>query len=338
VSVPWEEHEGVFTLDETVFAFTGHVLFGRFWREEVSVPSATLRVVSPDGYDETQRRAITSWIAKAGNVVSLATGRFPTDRAQVVVVPTGGFRFGHTGRSGGASILFFMPDDIAPGDLGTDWIAIHEFSHLLHPFVEREDAWLSEGLATYLQEVLRVRAGMLSAADAWRRLYEGAALGRDADGNLASETQRMPFAGNYRTVYWAGAAIALMIDVDLRTRSEGRSSLESALAVVSRRPDVMQRPATAASLLAALDAAVGERTCQEVAKRYLEGRALPDLADLYRRLGLLGAQSSGGPETQLFAEPNASAPLAGVRNAIMAGQRDRIAKTPAEDAEERQQK
>jgi hypothetical protein len=279
--------------------------------------------VSPDGYDGDQRRAIVNWISKAGNVVSLATGRFPTDRAQVIVVPTGGFRFGHTGRSGGASILFFMPDDIAPGDLGTDWIAIHEFSHLLHPFVQREDAWLSEGLATYLQEVLRVRAGMLSASDAWRRLYEGALLGRDADGDLASETQRMPYAGNYRTVYWAGAAIALMIDVDLRTRSAGRSSLESVLAVVSRRAEVMQRPATAESLLAALDEAAGGRTCREVAGRYLEGHALPDLAELYRKLGLLDANRDGA--AALLAQPRRDAPLAGVRTAIMRAGAESIA-------------
>jgi hypothetical protein len=315
VSVPWEEHAGVFTLDETAFSFTGHALFGRFWREDIRVPSATLSLVSPDGYDDAQRRAIVNWIANAGNVVSLATGRFPTDRAQVIVLPTGGFRFGHTGRSGGASIVFFMPDDVAPGDLGTDWIAIHEFSHLLHPFVQRDGAWLSEGLATYLQEVLRVRAGMLSAQDAWRRLYEGASLGRDADGSLASETQRMRYAGNYRTVYWAGAAIALMIDVDLRTRSEGRASLESALAVVSQRADVMQRPATAESLLTALDEAVGGRTCRTVARRYLDGGALPDLTDLYRQLGLLEANS--GPAGALLPKPSDAAPLAWVRTAIM---------------------
>jgi hypothetical protein len=316
VSVPWKEHTGVFKLDETAFSFTGHALFGRFWRETISVPAATLTVVSPDGYDDVQRKAIVNWIARAGNVVSLATGRFPTDRAQVIVLPTGGFRFGHTGRSGGASILFFMPDDVAPGDLGTDWIAIHEFSHLLHPFVQRDGAWLSEGLATYLQEVLRARAGMLRPMDAWRRLYEGASLGRDADGNLTSETQRMPYAGNYRTVYWAGAAIALMIDVDLRTRSEGRSSLEKALAVVSQRADVMRRPATAESLLAALDEAVGGRTCREVAKRYLEGRALPDLAGLYRQMGLLEAKPEGG-ESALLATPSMNAPLGWVRAAIM---------------------
>ncbi|HET6336484.1 MAG TPA: hypothetical protein VFG30_24845 [Polyangiales bacterium] len=328
VSVPWREQAGVYTLDETAFSFTGHALFGRFWREEIAVPSATISVVSPEGYSDAQRKLITAWITNAGNVVSLATGRFPIERAQVIVLPTGGFRFGHTGRSGGASVLFFIPDDVGPENLRNDWIAIHEFSHLLHPFVQREDAWLSEGLATYLQEVLRVRAGMMSAEDAWRRLYEGAALGRDADGSLGSETQRMPYAGNYRTVYWAGAAIALMVDVELRMRSGGRESLDSALAVVSKRPELMSKPATAESLLAGLDESVGGRTCRDVAQRYLAGRTLPDLADLYRQLGLLDAAAPTPTPGPVQLKRHANAPLAWIRDAIMAAHEARAQSSP----------
>jgi predicted metalloprotease with PDZ domain len=217
-----------------------------------------------------------------------------------------------------------MPDDIGPESLRNDWIAIHEFSHLLHPFVQREDAWLSEGLATYLQEVLRVRAGMMSADEAWRRLYEGAALGRDADGSLSSETQRMPYAGNYRTVYWAGAAIALMVDVELRRRSEGRESLDSALASISRRTDLMSKPATAESLLAGLDASLGGRTCSDVAQPYIAGRGLPDLTDMYRQLGLLDATAPMPTSWPVQLKQSANAPLAWIRDAIMAVQKSPV--------------
>lgn len=322
VSVPWREQDGVYALDETAFAFTGHALFGSFQKQQVAAPSAMLSIVTPPGFSEAQRGQIATWVANAAQVVSLATGRFPVDAAQVIVVPTPGFRFGHTGRSGGASILFLLPSDVELADLRADWIAVHEFSHLLHPFVQREDAWLSEGLATYLQEVLRVRAGMLDAHDAWRRLYEGAALGRDAPGDLRSETRRMQHAANYQTVYWAGAAIALMIDVELRTRSQGKVSLDVALTGLSNRPEFMQRPASAQSLLAALDAAVSGQTCHDVAQRYLTGRELPDLRDLYGRLGLLETRPSelaaGVSPREVQRNPRADAPLAWVAAAIMA--------------------
>jgi hypothetical protein len=311
VSLPWPEREGAYVLDESAFAFTGHAMFGRFERQQVQVPSGTIQLDMPAGFDQTRRAWLARWLANAGEVVSLATGRFPVREAQVIVLPTQGsfFRFGHTGRSGGASILLFMPSDIELASLREDWIAIHEFSHLLHPFVRREDAWLSEGLATYLQEVLRVRAGMLDADSAWRRMYDGAALGRDAPGNLPSETLRMAHAANYQTVYWAGAAIALMADVELRRRSQGRASLDSALAALAEQPELMQASASAESLLGALDRASGDSAFRDVAARYLKGRELPDLTELYRELGLR--------------EERESAPLAWVRDAIMAKRRER---------------
>jgi hypothetical protein len=311
VSVPWPEQDGAYVLDETAFAFTGHAMFGRFERQQVSVASGMIQLDTPAGFDQARRAWLAAWLSNAGEVVSLATGRFPVPRAQVIVLPTGAsaFRFGHTGRSGGASIVLFMPSDVELASLREDWIAIHEFSHLLHPFVRREDAWLSEGLATYLQEVLRVRAGMLDASAAWRRMYEGAALGRDAPGNLSSETLRMAYAANYQTVYWAGAAIALMADVELRRRTQGRASLDSALAAIADQPEFMQAPASADSLIDALDRTSGESAFRDVAARYLNGRELPDLSELYRELGL--RQERG------------DAPLAWVRDAIMAKRKDR---------------
>jgi predicted metalloprotease with PDZ domain len=158
---------------------------------------------------------------------------------------------------------------------------------------------------------------MMSADDAWRRLYEGAALGRDADGSLSSETQRMPYAGNYRTVYWAGAAIALMVDVELRKRSQGKESLDGALATISQRADIMSKPATADSLLEQLDSAVGGHVCSGVAQRYVTGRALPDLADLYRQLGLLGASAPSPTSEPVQLQQHADAPLGWIRDAIM---------------------
>ena len=41
----------------------------------------------------------------------------------------------------------------------------------------------------------------------------------------------MPFEHNYQRVYWAGAAIALMIDVELRERSHGELTVGEMLAL-----------------------------------------------------------------------------------------------------------
>jgi hypothetical protein len=314
VSVPWPRSGTEYVLEESAFAFTGHVAFGRFDERTVEVPGGALDVVLLEGFSQAARGLVEAWLANAGLVVAQVTGRFPVARAQVIVMPSSAtgseVRFGHTGRSGGASIMLFTPAEVSLEMLRSDWVAIHEFSHLLHPFVVRPDAWLSEGLATYLQEVLRVRSGMLPAEEAWRRLYEGAQRGQDAEGTLGEESRRMAHSFNYQTVYWAGAAIALMADVELRRRSEGRQSLENALGGLALRPDTMESPATAQSLIAALDAAVGAPVFHEITARFLGGEQLPDLTVLYRELGLIDADGTWQRDPR--------APLGWVRDAITA--------------------
>jgi hypothetical protein len=314
VSAPWPQQGADFVLDESAFAFTGHLVFGHFEQRRVEVPGAALSMVLMDGFDEPTRSLIAPWLASAGVMVAQAGGAFPAPHLQVIVVPTSPstfpIHFGHTGRSGGGSIVLFMPTDMDREQFRSDWIAVHEFAHLLHPFVQRGDAWLSEGLATYLQEVLRVRAGLLPQEQAWRRLYEGAQLGRETDQSLTQETRMMAYAGNYQRVYWAGAAIALMADVELRRKTDGRVTLDQVLASLTRDRVGAQRGLSAGELLREMDRRAGVSVFQDLASRYLAGGHLPDLSALYRELGLLDGSDS-------LAAPRA-APLAWVRDAIMA--------------------
>ncbi len=50
---------------------------------------------------------------------------------------------------------------------------VHELSHLLHPVIDGYDRWLSEGIASYYQNVLRARAGLRSAQWSWDALHAG---------------------------------------------------------------------------------------------------------------------------------------------------------------------
>lgn len=314
VSVPWAlspAHDGSYVLDERAFAFTGHVVLGELEARAIPAPGTQLRAVIMPGFSEPARAKLAAWLERSAASASAPGGVFPVPDAQVIVVPTSPssfpIHFGHTGRSGGASIVLFVPTDVEEAHLQDDWIAIHEFSHLWHPFIRREDAWLSEGLATYLQEVLRVRAGIVPAAQAWQRLYEGAELGRDSARDLQEETRRMPFEHNYQRVYWAGAAIALMLDVELRERSGGAVSLPQLLARLrsARRP--FTHAWSADELLRELDRLSGLSLCEALAARHVHG-TLPDLGELYQQLGVR-ASGEGG---------KMPAPLAWVRDAIMA--------------------
>ena len=315
VSTPWRElpdKPHSFALDESAFAFTGHVVLGEYEAHALSLPGAHMRVAVMPGFPASTTRLIAPWLMRAGQVASLPGARFPVPNAQVVVVPTSPSAFpiffGHTGRSGGASIVLFLPTDIDADQLQADWIAVHEFSHLWHPFIRRQDAWLSEGIATYWQEVLRARAGLISREQVWQRLYEGAELGRQASASLAEETLRMPHAHNYQIVYWAGAAIALMLDVELRAQSAGRLSLDLILSRLREQPELYLRARTAHELLQAFDRLAGMPVCAALASRHMHGE-LPELRSLFEQLGVARAPD-GSTRT--------AAPLAWVRDAILA--------------------
>jgi predicted metalloprotease with PDZ domain len=97
----------------------------------------------------------------------------------------------------------------------------------------------------------------------------------------------MAFEPNYRRVYWAGAAIVLMIDVELRKASGGELSLDVLLSRLQARRALFSHSWSARELLTTFDELAGMLACQGVTSRYLEGGCrLPDLAALYGELGI----------------------------------------------------
>jgi hypothetical protein len=327
-SVPWQRDESCsgpdcgYVLDPTALAFYAFAVFGQFESEQIAVPGATIDVAVLAGLPPQARASIAPWLETAAHAASLAFGRFPRKRAQVVVIPAPAssepVRFGMMNRGGGASAAMRLPVNAERDALERDWVALHEFCHLLHPFVAHEDAWLPEGLATYFQEVLRARSGMQPETTAWRRLFDGARLGRGAEGSLAQESAGMFASASFKTVYWAGAAFALIADVEVRRHTHGRLSLDGVLQRLAPYFRSQPRVFTAAEVMARMDAVVGAPLFAPLMQRWVQGPELPQLDALYTQLGV-----SVSGETVQFA---ADAEDSWIRSAIM--QREAEAEPP----------
>jgi hypothetical protein len=291
VQLPWPERPGGgYTLDTSAFAFYGFAAFGRFDVEHVTAPAATIDVAVLEGLSEATRTHIVPWIEAAARIASQPLGRFPREHATIVVVPTPSgdpVRFGIATRGGGASILLLVSPDAQLEPLVHDWIAVHEFSHLMHPFVSREDAWLSEGLATYYQEIARVRGGVLSEAEAWRRIYDGSLLATGARGSLADESAHVFERRAFPRVYWAGASFALLADAELRLRTGGKTTLDDVIRGLHACCAREARPTPARQVIARMDQIAGVPVFSELMQRWVLGPHLPELSALYTRLGLL---------------------------------------------------
>jgi len=241
---------------------------------------------------------VQRWIGDAVEQVVGAFGRLRSPRLLVILSPTPGGgepRFGVAYHGGGEALLLHIGEETAAGDVRDDWIGQHEAVHTGLPRFRKEDAWLSEGLATYYQCVLRARSGHLTGADAWWELADGCRRGASRTGShtLENDSSEMGRRHAYWRVYWSGAAIALLWDVELRR--EHSRTLDQALAALHAAP-ANSTPLSATDALDHLDAWLGEPLFSRIAREHLASASFPAVADTLAYLGAsLGGVDDAAP-------------------------------------------
>jgi predicted metalloprotease with PDZ domain len=186
-------------------------------------------------------------------------------------------------------------------------------------------------LATYYQNVLRARSGLLTPAQAWDRLAEGFQRGAKAqdDETLEGVASNMHRSHAFQRVYWAGAAYWLTVDRDLRRASSGAMNLETALSHFRDCCLPAYREWTPEEFVGRLDALAGSGVFSARYREFAGMRQFPDWKKVYDDLGIV----TGG-ERLAFAP---TAPDASIREAIMAAARptDAAPTAPAAKAKPR---
>ena len=313
-SSPWPR------VEENIYAplpgpswWSSRTAVGPFEQRNIPLPGAQLQLALAGDFSPAQADTMAAFVQRAANAVVPVLGHFPRPSLQVLVVPIGArsepVPWAHVTRGGGPAVEFFVDADRPLTEFDADWTATHEFSHFLLPYVAYNDRWLSEGLASYFQNVLRARDGRLAEQAAWQRLHDGFERGRRASKDESLIAAARGGRGNTMRVYWAGAALLLQADVALRRQSGDSWSLDAALQAFNGccvEPGASWR---ARDLLRKLDQLTGTGVFEELYQQQVLDTRFADLSGLYRELGL---QVRGG---QVIL--NDQAPLAGVRRAIM---------------------
>jgi hypothetical protein len=312
-SLPWPQRGARYVLGSDAFRFDSYAAFGRFTPLHIEHRGVEVEVAALDGPLRLDAASTERWVRGVIDLASGMDGQFPTSRAQILLVPAGAYAqpvvFGMVARGGAGSILLFVSSEADETALAGDWVLPHELSHLFLPFVRRQHAWLPEGLATYYQEVLRARAGVVSELDTLRDLAAALASAEQqgTGRTLAEESTAMYETAAFRAVYWGGAAYFLMADVELRRRSEGAVSLDSVLHALRTSPR-REEKFTDRTLLAHMDELAGMDVFVPLAEAALS-RPFPDYAPL---LEALGVDRQGGLQL------DDTAPLAAIRRGIFA--------------------
>ena len=235
------------------------------------------------------------WLRSASGNVSLAYGRFPVPSPRIVVVPTGNspwggnspVPFGRVTRNGEEKVEFFVNAERPIEEFYDDWTATHEFSHLMLPYVSGRHKWISEGFASYYQNVLMSRAGRYTPKRAWTKLHEGFERGRASRPELSLNDAAASGIRRARMkIYWSGAAIALLADIELRERSGGEESLDVALDRLQECCLPSDRTWSGPELFARLDSLVEEPVFMPLYRRHANSAGFPDVGPAFQRLGI----------------------------------------------------
>jgi len=313
VAVPWPGDPRGYRVPETAFTMRGAGAFGKLERETMRVGGAELDLVSLGGGFGERAPLVTQWMQRSASALTQLHDGFPVPRVMALLLPQPGsdVGFGMALRGGGPTVMIMVGSSVTPEALDADWTAVHELFHLSAPRFHSKDVWLSEGLATYYTYILMARAGMTKEQGAWDDLQDGFRRGsrRGTGRTLRQESIDMHETHAYQRVYWSGAALSLLADVELRKRGvEG--GLDGPLRELARCCARSEEAWSAEQFAAFVDQKTGASVVAPLFERYIDRANFPETAEILAALGVKGA----GREMTLAAD----APRAAVRSAMTA--------------------
>jgi predicted metalloprotease with PDZ domain len=293
--------------DASVLEDASFSAFGPLFVTEVPAGDSTVLLgVAPQGLKLTEAQTVAWVSASAGAVAHYYQGHLPARHTLVLLIKgSGDDTRGETLGGGGPAVLVRASDLVTASTTADDWVLTHELFHANFPDIGREHAWLSEGLATYLEPVARARVGLVSETKFWRDLIDGLPQGLPEAGDQGLEHTR-----TWGRTYWGGALFCLVADVTLREKTGNRRSLDDVLLAIGKTGasddvfwDIQQ-------VLAVGDRATGTTVLHDVYARLAEKPGNVDLSNFFARLGVRAQGHS-----VVFDD---SAPLAQIRRSITA--------------------
>jgi hypothetical protein len=279
---------------------------------EITVDGARLRIdLGADDFSAGSA-ALIAWVQRSAGIVADYYDGFPTTAATVELRPQSGagVQGGTTYADPNALIRVRVGRDVTAAQLGNDWVMVHEMTHLALPDVGEQHAWLSEGLATYVEGIARVQAGNRTEEDVWSEELRSMPRGLPQPGDAGLDRTH-----TWGRTYWGGAMFCLMADVDIRQRTGNRKGLQDAVRAIVRASGGLRAAWPIERVLATGDGAVGTSSLEELYARMKTSAYAPDLEALWRSLGV----EADGDAVRL----NDAAPLASVRHAIMRASKHR---------------
>ena len=327
--------DGRYRLIDAPVRFAGYSVMGRFELRELRVPGigagrdgasssrpeeSTIRLALLDGQFAVDPARLGEWVRRTSLGVSEYFQGYTAPEALIALVPVPGaaVSYGRVVPGGGITMVVQVGQQASARTLYEDWILTHETIHTGTPFVYGRGTWIMEGLATYIEPIIRARIGWKSEDDVWREWLTNMRRGLFA----LTENGLIASSGGGAN-YWGGALFMLMADLQMREFSAGRYGLEDCLRGLLHEGNNATQRWSVTEFIDGCDRATGGTVMADLAARYAFAGSPLDLDDLWRRLGVrLDANQVVYDDT---------APLAAMRKLIMMGDPRRPARSIARE-------
>ena len=281
-------------LSNSTVRFAGYSALGRLTYRELAVPApgslragqpqatATLRVAILDGLSEGGRADVLDWVERTAEAESNYWQGFTAKQALVGLVPSAsrrGIGYGRAVSGGGVTVMVEVGTDVDRRRLFNDWVLTHELIHTGMPFIRGRGTWFMEGAATYVEPIIRARAGWKTEEEVWREWVDNMPQGVQAfSSGLANASGRQN--------YWAGATFMLLVDVGLRRATSGAKGLDDCLAGVLWSGLDGTRRVSVEEYAQVCDRITGTTVMSSLVDRHFNKAEPVDLAALWKDLGI----------------------------------------------------
>jgi hypothetical protein len=298
-------------LRHATYGIFGELAYDRFELDgpmalDGSGKRALVEIVTLPGRLKSDDATRARWLRDSAHANATFWRGFPVERVCIALLPTPGRRrivHGKVVATGGPTIVLQLGAEATRDDLYNEWVLVHELFHLGFPSFIGEGKWLDEGLATYYEPIIRARAGWRSEHALWDELISDMPQGLDA-----VEREGVAHTRNYRAMYWGGAIIALLADLETRQRSDGSRGLEHGLHALLAAGGDASQVWKLDDVIALVDRALGAPTLQKLEAAHAQRGSAVGFETLMQKLGV--TQRDG------VTRVTNDAPLAAIRRAI----------------------
>lgn len=251
-------------------------------REAVrEVAGARLRIRS-EGREPAALPLLSNWAADAtAMIAAYYGGRMPVPDLELTLVATSGRGVGFGSHRDGRWIRVRYGRQTDAEGFRADWVMVHEQLHACFPDLPDDQRWMQEGLSTYLEPIVRARAGALSVTRVWERWTASMHHGRPGPGDRGLANTH-----TWGRTYWGGTLFWFMVDLELREASGGRASIRDAVRGIVAAGGNARQDWSTARVCEVGDRATGHAVLSSVFARLAAAPGDVDLDAIWRSLGV----------------------------------------------------